>query len=265
MKGMMNIIKSFLLLMMIIIVTPTNAQDPTFFTEDFNLISKDSELFLIAQNADTLARSMLINKEEVVLNFDNGQTRLDLGEISEAGSLFYLENEGQKKLYHVSKSAESEYRVRKIPLWLSILPPLIAIMLALIFKEVIMSLFIGVFTGAFIAGGLRIESFYYFLLSFFNTINKYLIETMSDSDHLSVILFSLFIGGMVAIISKNGGMAGVVLKLSKYAKTPASAQFITWLIGVAIFFDDYANTLIVGNTMRNITDRFRISREKLPI
>ncbi|MEM9258567.1 MAG: Na+/H+ antiporter NhaC family protein, partial [Bacteroidota bacterium] len=71
------------------------------------------------------------------------------------------------------------------------------------------------------------------------------------------------IGGMVAIISRNGGMAGVVDRMTKYAKTAKSAQFITWLLGVAIFFDDYANTLIVGNTMRSVTDRFRVSREKL--
>ena len=68
---------------------------------------------------------------------------------------------------------------------------------------------------------------------------------------------------MVAIISRNGGMAGVVERLTKFARTPRSAQGITWLLGVAIFFDDYANTLIVGNTMRSVTDRFRISREKL--
>ena len=80
---------------------------------------------------------------------------------------------------------------------------------------------------------------------------------------MAVIVFSMLIGGMVAIISKNGGMAGVVQSLSRYAQGRKSSQFITWLLGVAIFFDDYANTLIVGNTMRSVTDRFRISREKL--
>ena len=58
-------------------------------------------------------------------------------------------------------------------------------------------------------------------------------------------------------------LAGIVNKLSKYAKNRRSGQFVTWLLGVLIFFDDYANTLIVGNTMRPITDRLRISREKL--
>jgi len=58
-------------------------------------------------------------------------------------------------------------------------------------------------------------------------------------------------------------MLGVVNWLSRYAKSARSTQMITWLLGVSIFFDDYANTLIVGNTMRPVTDRFRISREKL--
>jgi Na+/H+ antiporter NhaC len=68
---------------------------------------------------------------------------------------------------------------------------------------------------------------------------------------------------MVAVISRNGGMHGVVDLLSKYAKNARSSQLVTWFMGVLIFFDDYANTLIVGNTMRPLTDRYKISREKL--
>jgi Na+/H+ antiporter NhaC len=71
------------------------------------------------------------------------------------------------------------------------------------------------------------------------------------------------IGGVVAIISRNGGMAGVVKKLAPLAKGPKSTQLVTWLLGVAIFFDDYANSLIVGNTMRPLTDKYKISRENL--
>jgi Na+/H+ antiporter NhaC len=73
----------------------------------------------------------------------------------------------------------------------------------------------------------------------------------------------MLIGGMVALISRNGGMQGVVEALARRAKTPQSAQFMTWLLGVVIFFDDYANTLLVGNTMRPVTDRLKVSREKL--
>ena len=68
------------------------------------------------------------------------------------------------------------------------------------------------------------------------------------------------IGGMVGIISRNGGMKGVVNRIIGYASTPQRGQTATGILGVAIFFDDYANTLVVGNTMRSITDRL----ESLP-
>ena len=68
---------------------------------------------------------------------------------------------------------------------------------------------------------------------------------------------------MVAVISKNGGMEGIVNALSKRAKNARSGQFATYFLGLAIFFDDYANTLVVGKTMRPVTDRLKISREKL--
>jgi Na+/H+ antiporter NhaC len=167
-------------------------------------------------------------------------------------------------LYHLSDdTSDGPNRLRRIPLWLSIFPPLIAIGLALLFKEVLISLFAGIWAGAFIAGGLRFEGFLGIIKALLATIEKYVINALNDGGHLSIIVFSLLVGGMVAIISRNGGMAGVVHRLTKYATTPRSAQFITWLLGVSIFFDDYANTLIVGNTMRSVTDKFRISREKL--
>lgn len=171
---------------------------------------------------------------------------------------------GNTALYHLSDTVgNGPNRLRRIPLWLSILPPMVAIGLALLFKEVLISLFAGVWMGAFIAGGLRFEGFLGVIKALLETVEHYLIKALNDSGHLSVIVFSLMIGGMVAIISRNGGMAGVVERMTRYARTPKSAQFITWLLGIAIFFDDYANTLIVGNTMRSVTDKFRVSREKL--
>ncbi|MAT53315.1 MAG: sodium:proton antiporter [Saprospirales bacterium] len=203
-----------------------------------------------------------INGEATELEFKNGEAVFPF-KTDERGSLLLLTHDGDHKLYHIAKLRNDGYRIRHIPFWLSVLPPLIAIIMALLFKEVVSSLFLGVFTGAFIAGGLRIESLYYFLESIFNVVAKYVVAALTDGGHISVMVFSLLIGGMVAIISRNGGMAGVVNKLARYAKSPRSSQFVTWFLGVAIFFDDYANTLIVGNTMRAVTDRFRVSREKL--
>jgi len=152
--------------------------------------------------------------------------------------------------------------LRSMPGWLSILPPLLAILFAIAFKEVISSLFLGILSGVFI------HLYYVFpekwlVSGIFLSITDYLLPAVADSGHISVILFSLLIGGTVAVISKNGGMAGMVRHISKFAKTPRSAQMATWFLGILIFFDDYANTLVVGNTMRPVTDKLRISREKL--
>ena len=201
------------------------------------------------------------------VNLSNGNAVVQ-GDIDRKGKLIWIRTDESntskmQKLYHVSKLKNGNIRVKHIPLWLSLVPPLVAIILALFLKEVIVSLFVGIWSGAFIIGGMRFSSLYHWMQSLFDVVQNFMIGALNDSAHLSVLLFSLLIGGMVSIISKNGGMAGVVRALSKYAKTPKSAQFITWLLGVAIFFDDYANTLIVGNTMRSVTDSFKISREKL--
>lgn len=149
-----------------------------------------------------------------------------------------------------------------IPGWMSILPPLIAIVLALLLKEVIISLFLGIFSGAAIIA-ITVDGISGFFSAFFAVIDTYMINALADPDHLAVILFSLTIGAIVAVISKNGGMQGVVNRIVKFATTRKSGMISTYILGIAIFFDDYANTLVVGNTMRSVTDKLRISREKL--
>jgi hypothetical protein len=186
---------------------------------------QDAPGLLIRSPQDGLA-TIRLNGEVVEILLQNGVGTLPI-EPSEAGDLYMIKSGAHEKLVHVSAYPSGGFRFRHIPLWTSILPPLIAIALALIFREVIISLFIGVWTGAFIAGGLRLESMYYFIMSFFSAVTDYVIEALTDSGHLSVILFSLLIGGMVAIISKNGGMAGVVLKFSRYARSSRSSQMVT--------------------------------------
>lgn len=151
---------------------------------------------------------------------------------------------------------------RIIPLWLSILPPLFAILFALIYKEVIFSLFSGIFFGGAIIG-FYAAGFKGIFIGFLSVIDTYLLSALNDSSHISVILFSVMIGGIVALISRNGGMKGIVNGIIKYAKNARSGQLTTYALGISIFFDDYANSLVVGNTMRAITDKLKISREKL--
>jgi len=157
-----------------------------------------------------------------------------------------------------------EKPVNPVPLWMSIIPPLIAILMALIFREVYSALFTGLLAGTTILYFYQGKSFFIAIFSgLYSIIDSYIVKSMSDTGHVSIILFSMMIGGMVTLITKNGGMKGIVNYLARYAANDKSGQFVTWLLGVAIFFDDYANTLIVGNTMRPVTDKLKISREKL--
>lgn len=156
-----------------------------------------------------------------------------------------------------------ERKFNPVPLGWSIWPPLIAIVMALLFREVYSALFAGILMGAWLLGGYNyglIPGMWWALQRIADT---YIIEALSDPDHQSIVVFSMLIGGMVAVISKNGGMQGVVNYLSRFAKNARSGQMVTWFLGVLIFFDDYSNTLLVGNTMRPVTDKLRISREKL--
>lgn len=241
----------------------SNPAVPTVEPERLRMEADADGLRFFAEPASTGKISFLLNKETTELELSSGQGAV-ARTLTRRGELLLLEYPaGQYKLYHASIKKNGQARLRAIPLWLSLLPPLMAIMLALVFREVLVSLFVGVWSGAFIAGGMRFESFEYYFQSLWSVLDHYILGALNDADHLAVILFSILIGGMVAIISRNGGMAGVVLKLSRYARSARSTQAVTWLLGMAIFFDDYANTLIVGNTMRPVSDRFRVSREKL--
>lgn len=236
-----------------------NSQVPKL--KGFELSGEASKLVFSASVPDGAAE-ITIDGSPVRLSFSGGKAYHPFETDGRGQLLLTLDGAQTYRLFHVADTDQG-YRVRHIPLWLSVVPPLVAILLALIFREVVVSLFVGVWAGAFIAGGLRVDSLFYLFYSFLEVVARYILNALNDSGHLSVIIFSLLIGGMVAIISRNGGMAGIVAALSRYARTPRSSQFITWVLGVAIFFDDYANTLIVGNTMRSVTDRFKISREKL--
>ncbi len=151
-----------------------------------------------------------------------------------------------------------------MPLWMSILPPLVAIAMALLIKEVISSLFVGILTGTFLmalyGGASPVSALGGGLL---RVVDTYVVGSLFDADHVTIIVFTLLIGGMVRIITANGGMQGVVNWLSKRAQGPRSGQLMTFFMDLCIFFDDYSNTLVVGNTMRPIADKLKVSREKL--
>ncbi len=163
-------------------------------------------------------------------------------------------------LVSIDGSVLGTHKARVISGWLSILPALIAIAVALMFHQVIPALFFSIWFGATLVYGWSIGAIWHGLL---DLAPVYVLSALNDSGHISIVIFSLMIGGLVGIISKNGGMAGIVHLVSHWATSPKRGQIATAGLGMAVFFDDYANTMIAGNTMRPITDKLNVSREKL--
>lgn len=140
---------------------------------------------------------------------------------------------------------------------LSLLPPLAAIVLAIVTRRVVFSLCSGVFLGALILSGGNPWRAVAAMLE------DHLWTSLTDPAHLRVFAFTALMGAMVGVVHRSGGMLGVVQLLAPWARGRRSGQIVTWLLGLAVFFDDYANTLLLGTTLRPLADRLGISREKL--
>ena len=147
-----------------------------------------------------------------------------------------------------------------IPAWVSILPPLVAIGMALLIRSVLPALMLGLWLGAWALEGLTAKGVF---TGLFTSFEVYVANAVADYDHATIMLFTFMIAGMVGVISRNGGMRGIVEWIITGANSAKRGQLAVWSLGLLIFFDDYSNTLVVGNTSRSITDRLRISREKL--
>ncbi|MEM1433629.1 MAG: Na+/H+ antiporter NhaC family protein [Pseudomonadota bacterium] len=140
------------------------------------------------------------------------------------------------------------------------MPPILAIAIALATRAVIPALIVGIWSGVFLIDGPGVVSIWTSLLAFFDT---YLVAAIADSDRVRVLLFTMMLGGLIGIIAANGGLRSFVEHVTRYASTARRGQLATAGLGLAIFFDDIANTLLIGKTMRPVADRLRISREKL--
>jgi Na+/H+ antiporter NhaC len=235
-----------------------------------------SSLYATESNSDFLEKPHVVMtgiESELVLNLENySENTIELS-INGLNQIFEVKGNqvfipfeiDQETIFEIQSDVGTwKTTVNPIPLWFSVIPPIVAILFALFFKEVFTALFMGLLIGTSTIWYFYGESFFSSIFKgFFTIITDYIIGALNDTGHLSIIVFSMLIGGMVHIITKNGGMRGIVNYLSRFAKTRKSGQFITWLLGISIFFDDYANTLVVGNTMRPVADRLKISREKL--
>ena len=140
------------------------------------------------------------------------------------------------------------------------MPAFLAIAMALLIRNVVPALLLGLWLGSTALLGFTPLGALKGLLDVFTV---FIANALAKPDNAKIILFTMMIGGMVGIITRNGGMASIVRVVVSKAKTAIGGQIAVWLMGLMIFFDDYANTLVVGNTARSITDHLKISREKL--
>lgn len=144
----------------------------------------------------------------------------------------------------------------------TLIPPILALLLAFLTRNVILSLFLGVLSGAWMLALLGGDILGAIGGAFFGS-TEYFIGTLADRWNAGIIMQVLVIGALIALITRMGGMRAVAETVARHAKGPRTAQLATWIMGFVIFFDDYANSLIVGPIMRPVCDKFRISRERL--
>ena len=188
-----------------------------------------------------ITQDILITVNEQFMPFAADSVALTLNEKTE----HYLISGNQIRVpYAFSKkeeltigieNVEKKIPVSPIPLWMSILPPLFAILFALLLREVYSALIIGLWVGTSIIFYYKGATFFVAVFQgFLSIIDTYIVESLNDRGHLSIILFSMIIAATVSVITKNGGMKGVVNQLSRFVTGPRSASFITWLLGIMI-------------------------------
>jgi len=137
-----------------------------------------------------------------------------------------------------------------------LLPPLLAIALAFITKQVLVALFAGVWIGA-------LMTMQWNVLGGTTKTLEWIIGNVTDSWNATILVFDFIIGALIGVLYISGSMFSLASELSKKVKSARGVSLLGWFLGVAVFFDDYANTVIVGNASRPLTDKLRVSRELL--
>ncbi|MGI9248627.1 MAG: Na+/H+ antiporter NhaC family protein [Woeseiaceae bacterium] len=237
-------------LLLVSLTSPVLADDVTIDAPQVLLTNVGFDVSVDGLKPDSRIE-LLLNGKKIASSSGTSLVATDI-EIEETGTtqLTVLQN-GEAVLQN---------EIPAIPAAVSILPPLVAILLAFMFRAVIPALFVGLLVGAWAINGMTWSGGF---IGFFETVTIYIVETAINPDHMAIMVFTFLIGGMVGVISRNGGMVGIVDRIMPFASSPRRGQGVVAILGLSIFFDDYANTMIVGNATRPMSDKLHISREKL--
>lgn len=162
---------------------------------------------------------------------------------------------------------------------LRLAPPVVAITLALVLREVNFALIIAIVVGCMLlyigqtpaadgngatteAASAQLETTFDFMGGVGEVATQF-VDQVASAEHASVILFTILLGSMISLMNDSGGTNAVIDRLSRFADSRKKGQVLTWLAGLLVFFDDYANTMLIGGSVRPLTDRLKISRAKL--
>ncbi len=239
--------KGFFSVIAVMIAVFCIAATAAVFADDADYTDNDEAVKLIAGSSEYSSETM---SEEDAENYRT------------AASTFidnYSENVGGENFTENLDKALIAKRddVRPYATWLALLPPIIAIALALITKEVYSSLFIGILAGALLYSNFSLRGTIDHLFS------GGFIAAVADAYNIGILFFLVVLGTIVALMNKSGGSAAFGRWASKHIKSRVGAQLATVALGVLIFVDDYFNCLTVGSVMRPVTDKFNVSRSKL--
>ncbi|HVS11882.1 MAG TPA: Na+/H+ antiporter NhaC family protein [Planctomycetota bacterium] len=216
-----------------------------------------------------LARRWLVSKLRQ-LSAARGDSLLVEGELTPlpGGAGFLVELRGDRlSLRYDAPGAESlavEIEGWQPPARTSLLPPIVAILLAILFRRPVVALFCGVWTATFLleraAGHGPLSSLARGVPA---VVTDFVWPRVVDPNNQQIIGFVVAMLAMVGVMTRAGGMRGLMDRLARLASSARRTQIATWLMGLVVFFDDYANCILVGATMRPLSDRFRVAREKL--
>ena len=221
-----------------------------------------SSVVSFAADAEEPAKTAAVDSSSVVVNVDGEDVEYDLADEEGASAYVdsYADNLTNDSNFETNiKSALAKVResIKTYATFWALLPPIIAIVLALITKEVYSSLFIGILAGGLIYSNFNFEK------TVVHVFKEGFIDSVADSYNIGIIIFLVLLGALVAMMNKTGGSAAFGRWAAKHIKTTLGAQLATIALGVLIFIDDYFNCLTVGSVMRPVTDAKKVSREKL--
>ena len=146
---------------------------------------------------------------------------------------------------------------------ITLVPTVLSVILAFVTHNVIFSLLIGFLSGVLILGGVYATSFADMPLKIFSYLYICIKDVIFDIENIEVLLLCFAVGGMIDVVRSSGGFESLAIKLTKKVNSPRKAGILASILGCLVFFDDYANALIVGPVMKPISDRIKVSREKL--